>query len=241
MVIPTLNEGAYLARTIEAVRAKTALGTTPDIVVADCGSRDGTPEIAARLGIRVVTEDPPLASRAAALNAGARSARGADALLFLHADTIPPSAFDRHVLEALARGGVVGGAFEFSLEGRGLGLRAVEAVNRIRYTLWRIFFGDQGIFVRSDVFRAVGGFPDRKILEDSEFCRVLARRGRLALLPHPMRTSPRRFLEGGVGRVLARDAWIWALDLLELPTERFAASYRRNNVEREFRGFRGDR
>ena len=47
-----------------------------------------------------------------------------------------------------------------------------------------------------------------------------------------MKTSPRRFLEGGVYRILARDAWIWLLDLMRLSTEKYGAAYQRDNRQR---------
>lgn len=47
-----------------------------------------------------------------------------------------------------------------------------------------------------------------------------------------MTTSARRFVEGGVYRVLAQDARLWWLDLLRRPTEGFADAYQENNRRR---------
>jgi hypothetical protein len=105
----------------------------------------------------------------------------------------------------------------------------VEIINRIRYRIWPQYYGDQGIFVRAEVFRHVKGFPVRGIMEASDFSRTLARHGRLKLLRQQMVTSSRRFLEGGVFRVLAKDIQIWLLDLLDRPTEQSAHAYRENN------------
>ncbi len=41
--------------------------------------------------------------------------------------------------------------------------------------------GDQAIFVRRDVFEALGGYPDIPLMEDVEFCARLKRRGRIAV------------------------------------------------------------
>src|SRR5205807_750026 len=83
-----------------------------------------TPAEAARLGARVVQGTPALDSRAAALNAGAAAARG-DVLLFLDADSRVPWAYDRAIDRALRDPHVIGGAFEFALDGPEWGLRLV--------------------------------------------------------------------------------------------------------------------
>src|SRR5205823_3797370 len=156
----TLNEAGYLAAAVDAVRRRAVLGPPHEIIVADCGSADGTATLAQQLGTRVVCEQPPLASRAAALNRGAAAATG-DVLLFLDADTLVPRAYDRAVRRAVRDARVVGGAFEFLLDGPQLGLRVVEIVNRVRYRLWPLYYGDQGIFVRAATFRRVGGYQEQ--------------------------------------------------------------------------------
>jgi glycosyltransferase involved in cell wall biosynthesis len=67
------------------------------VIVADGGSRDGTPRLAQPLCDRVVHCSR---GRALQMNAGARAASG-DALLFLHADTRLPAFSDERVLNAL--------------------------------------------------------------------------------------------------------------------------------------------
>jgi rSAM/selenodomain-associated transferase 2 len=235
IIIPTLNEADYLAAAIEAVRARALQGVRHQVIVADCGSQDGTVGVAARLGVRVVTENPPLDSRAAALNAGAARATG-DVLLFLDADSIVPPGYDRAIEKALRDPHTVGGAFEFALDGPEFGLRIVEVINRIRYRIWPYYFGDQGIFVRADVFHRFGGFPRRRIMEASDLCRQLNQKGNLVLIHKPMKTSPRRFLQGGVYRVLAHDTRIWLLDFVRLSTERYAPAYQQNNRQRSRTG-----
>ena len=231
VIIPTLNEARYLPAAVAAVRRRAALGPPHEILVADCGSTDGTAEAAERLGARLVRGEPAPDSRAAALNRGAAVATG-DVLLFLDADTLAPFAFDRSIRGVLRDPQVVGGAFEFALDGRGVGLRVVEVVNRVRYRLWPRYYGDQGVFVRAAAFRRAGGYPARRLLEASDLCRALARNGRLTLIHKPMRTSPRRFLKGGICRVLALDVRVWWRDLLGLPTEPFGAAYQEDNRRR---------
>ena len=231
VIIPTLNEVSCLAAAVAHARRQALLGPPPEIIVADCGSRDGTADLAVRLGTSLVREEPPPASRAAALNRGAAAATG-DVLLALDADTLVPRAYDRAILRALGDPRVVGGAFEFALDGPQLGLRAVELINRVRYRIWRQYYGDQGVFVRAAAFWRAGGYPDRRVLEASDFCKRLGRLGRLVLVRKYMRTSARRFVEGGIFRVLAHDARIWGMDLLGLPVEHFGPAYQDDNRRR---------
>jgi glycosyltransferase involved in cell wall biosynthesis len=231
IIIPTLNEVRYLAAAVDEVRHQALLGPPHEIIVADCGSVDGTAALALRLGTRLVQEEPALSSRASALNSGAAAATG-DVLLSLDADTLVPRGYDRAIRQALRAPGVVGGAFEFALDGPHLGLRLVELINRVRYRLWPLYYGDQGLFFRATTFRQVGGYPERRLLEASDFCRRIGRQGKLVLIRKYMKTSARRFLEGGILRVLAKDCWIWWLDLLGRPTERFGTAYQEDNRRR---------
>jgi len=130
VIIPTLNEACNLSAAVGALRSRAILGVSHEIIVADCGSTDGSAELAARLGVRVIEEIPRLDSRAAALNAGAARATG-DVLLFLDADTQAPRGYDRAIERALRDSHVVGGAFEFALDGPEFGLRIVELINRM--------------------------------------------------------------------------------------------------------------
>ncbi len=228
ILIPTLNEARYLAEAVAQIRRRAVLGPPHEIIVADCGSPDGTAELAARLGANLVREQPNLSSRAAALNRAAAAATG-DVFLCLDADTLVPWAYDRAILQALRDPHVMGGAFEFALDGPAFGLRVVELINRVRYRIWPLYYGDQGIFVRATVFRRVGGYPERRILEASDFCRRLGR-WHLALVRIYMTTSSRRFVEGGIFRVLGHDVRIWVLDLCRFPTEQYGPAYQQDNL-----------
>ena len=75
VVMPCLNEAETLATCIaKARRSLDALGIAGEIIVADNGSTDGSPEIAARLGIRVVRV--PTRGYGSALIAGIEAAHG---------------------------------------------------------------------------------------------------------------------------------------------------------------------
>ncbi len=236
IIIPTLNESLYLSDTVLAICEHAVLCEPHEIVVVDCGSTDGTADIAQELGVRLIQDEceGSMAGRAFALNKGAEYASG-DVLLFLDADTVLPPGYDVAIHTALKDPETVGGAFEFALDGRGFGLRVVELINRVRYRLSQRYYGDQGIFVRASVFRKLGGYPERRILEAAYLCDLLLRLGNLVLIRDPVKTSPRRFLEGGVYRVLVNDIKIWWLDLIGRSVDQYVNDYWREN---KFRGQR---
>ena len=111
-------------------------------------------------------------------------------LLFLHADSVPPQDALRLIEKPVADDRVVGGTFEPRFAERDWRLGIISGINRLRYRLTHNYYGDQGIFVRPAVFRQLGGFPPRRVLEDLEFTRRLKR-------PWPLwQTTRRRLLCG---------------------------------------------
>jgi GT2 family glycosyltransferase len=129
------------------------------------------------------------------MNAGARTATG-DVLLFLHADVTLPADAAPLVTAALEDRGVVGGAFRVRTVADGatgwparfLWLADV----RSRYS--RLPYGDQAVFVRTEVFDALRGFVAAPLFEDVEFSRRLRRIGCLRRVPTPVLVSGRRFM-----------------------------------------------
>lgn len=231
VVIPTLNEAAALPGTI-AHTLRAAEGQPLEVIVSDCDSTDRTARIALELGTTLVRGGR---GRAQAMNLGAAAARG-EHLLFLHADTILPRGFVRSIRRAMARPGVVGGAFDFSFGLEGVEDRSARAVlsavvllNRTRFRLTRAFYGDQGIFVRADLFRRMGGFPEVRLLEDARFSRALARHGRTAILRPAIITSPRRFLDHGPMRQALMDVVLASCECLDLCPQHLWEAYNRWN------------
>ena len=192
VVIPTLEEEGSLPGTIRSCRRAGAC----EVIVADGGSADRTPEIAEKLADAAVAAPR---GRARQMNAGAAAAHG-EILLFLHADTLlPPGALDR-VRGAMQDVGVVGGAFRVRLSASpdaGAGARAALRVIgwgiSARSRLTRSYTGDQAMFVRAGPFRAAGGFPEIPLMEDVRLSRWRARLGRTVLLPDFVLSSGRRW------------------------------------------------
>jgi rSAM/selenodomain-associated transferase 2 len=215
IVVPVLNEAAGIRPALEALSPLRARGH--EVIVADGGSDDGTPELARPLCDRLVSAPR---GRALQMNAGARAARG-EALVFLHADTCLPPGASEVITEAMRTH--VWGRFDVDIEGRHRLLKLVAWSMNLRSRLTGIATGDQAIFVRRDAFP---GFAEIPLMEDIAFSRAMKRRGRPACLRQRVRTSGRRWESRGVLRTIAL---MWRLRLayaLGADPARLAEKYR---------------
>lgn len=192
IILPVLNEATAIGAALRRLREQAA---DAELIVADGGSSDGTPELA-RADARVVTAER---GRARQMNAGARAATG-DWLLFLHVDTRLPEGFETEIAAAEAAG-FEAGAFRLGIAGRHplLPLLAWGANLRSR---WRgIALGDQALFVRRPLFDRLGGFPALPLMEDYAWSRRLRREGiPLYLASRRVVTSGRRWDQAGFWR-----------------------------------------
>jgi rSAM/selenodomain-associated transferase 2 len=190
IILPTLNEAEGIAAALAPLQALRRAGH--EVIVADGGSADGTPALAAPLADRVIAAPR---GRARQMNAGAGAASG-DALLFLHADTRLPEGAAERVAGALADH--AWGRFDVAITGRPALLAVVAALMNLRSRLTGIATGDQALFVTRAAFNAVGGFPDQPLMEDIELSRRLKRLGPPACLRERVATSGRRWERHGV-------------------------------------------
>ena len=218
MVIPLLNEAGGLPRLLQRLRE-----CAPDeLVLVDGGSSDGTAQILQESGHRWLTSEP---GRAVQMNAGSKVCNS-NIILFLHADT-EISSDNIEFLRGLALSSeIVGGRFDVRLSGSHAALRVIEWFMNLRSRLSRISTGDQAMFVRRDVFEAMGGFSEIPLMEDIEFSRRLKQRGKTACLRQKVSTSSRRWEGHGMVRTVLL---MWRLRLLYwlgVSPEKLADMYR---------------
>lgn len=219
IIIPVLNEARILPITL----ASTQLSVDVEVIVVDGGSQDGTVQLTHSLSVKVLSHDPP---RACQMNAGAKAATG-DILLFLHADTLLPSGFDTLVRQALKQPSAVAGAFELRIDGSLLGLRLIENGVNWRSRWLQMPYGDQAIFLKTELFHTIGGFPKLPIMEDFELMRRLKRQGRIVTIPVPVLTSGRRWQKLGVLKTTLINQMAIIAYFLGVPPEEIARWYRR--------------
>ena len=189
-IIPAHNEQDYLPDTLTALQtAADALGEPYEIIVVNDDSTDRTTAVAASFGARVVLVS--LRQIAAARNAGAREAIG-DHLFFLDADTQLPAqtlaaAWRSLQHETVAGGALVGMDRDLPLDAR-LGITFWNVMSRINRWAAGCF-----VFVRRDVFEAVGGFSTEYFAaEEIALSVALHRQGPFTVLSQKVRTSARK-------------------------------------------------
>lgn len=201
IIIPTANEAQHLPRTLQAI-ARAGGTVLHEVLVVDAGSSDHTAELASQHGVRVVP--CKVRQRAAQMNLGTTQARG-DILLFLHGDTVLPAAALAKIEEALTNPQVAGGAFARRYDSSSWLLRLTCALAYLRGLLSGWFLGDQGIFVRAEVFQRLGGYRDVALFEDLDFSRRMRRFGRTVILRPAVTSAARRFENLGPGRTTVGD------------------------------------
>ena len=189
VIVPTLNEAEYIDLTL-----KRALNKEAEVIVVDGGSQDYTIKRAEERGARVASSPP---GRAVQLNRGATMAKG-DVLFFLHADTHPPDRFVEWIFTTLMNQRTIAGAFRFKTDLDRPLMKVIECMTNISSRVFRLPYGDQGLFLSKSVFDAVGGFPDVPVAEDLFIARRLARHGRIRIAPVPAVTSARRWQKKGL-------------------------------------------
>ena len=184
-IIPTLNEEAEIAATIRALLAQ---ADDLEVVVADGGSSDATIEIAGRLGAVIVRS---ARGRGTQMHSGALAARG-DILWFIHADTRVCTDATRQLIAALGTPGTMGGNFTLEFDGQTLGARLLTLSQPLMKALG-VYYGDSTIFLRREVYVALGGFRPYPLFEDADLIRRMRAAGAFRSLTGRVTTSSRRF------------------------------------------------
>ena len=184
MILPVYNE----SKTIDAMLSQ--LEHMPgdwEILFADGGSSDDT---ILKIGTRYRCLKSPK-GRANQMNHGAANA-SSEILWFVHCDSQLPADAYAQISNAIASG-AQWGCFHigFDYNAPFMGCNTYLSNRRARKG---IAFGDQGIWVKKDLFNAMGGFPDLPIMEDYEFSlRMQQREIPICQLPGTIITSGRRY------------------------------------------------
>jgi glycosyltransferase involved in cell wall biosynthesis len=203
IIIPTLNEEAYLPRLIASIRAQDYKDC--EIIVADNGSRDRTRAIARQAGARVVPGGLPGVGR----NHGVAAARG-EFLLFLDADTVLPEGFLAKIMARFEKDFI-----DICVPW----IRPIDGTNSIYRTIFQFsntFFKlmeaiqPQGlgicILATKRLHNRIGGFAeDIRVSEDFDYINRASLVGRFRVYSHVfVYHSVRRYKAEGVGNLVQK-------------------------------------
>jgi rSAM/selenodomain-associated transferase 2 len=219
IVVPVYNEASLIRPFLQHLRER-ALGA--EVIVADGGSPDGTPDLAAGLCNQVVVSER---NRAAQMNLGARTARG-DVLWFVHVDAEVPKECLTEIARMLDDRTVAGGYFRIRLPPDPV-YRLTDTVAHYAGLLLGMRCGDHGMFCRRSAFVDIGGFPKVPLMEDVELFRRLRHCGRVACSDKRIVVSPRRYEAIGRARLTFAYGFIAALYVCGAPLSILDRIYQR--------------
>ena len=232
IIIPTLNEGEYLARSLRYLTILTP--PAKEIIVVDGGSTDATLAIAQSERFTVLCSQP---GRAAQMNKGAQYATG-DVLCFLHGDTLVPDDLIAVIEETLADSTVACGGFISLMTGKRVcWLTSLHNALKTYYAPllfhpilffqkgFRLLFGDQVMFCRRQDFWACGGFDaGQMIMEEADLCIRLSQLGRIIQVNRIVLSSDRRVAKWGVLKanfIYLAIGFLWGLGVSDATLKRF--------------------
>jgi glycosyltransferase involved in cell wall biosynthesis len=222
IIIPTLNEEAYIGNTLKKClqHAKNQV----EIIVVDAGSTDRTIEEIKRFNVRYYQKPEFMYKKYLSLNFGLKESRG-DVVLFLDADTTLPMHYDDWIFRAFKEKKCIAGGFSFQFDSEKWFYRFFGFANQQRTRLEKIFNGDQALFCKRETALSVGGYPKSNLMESALFCRLLKKSGCLCLIHQPILTSVRRFENHGFFNVLWFDIKMWIRFKLRLSVSDFGDAY----------------
>ena len=171
----------------------------PDGEVA--GEMDSADWTALSNGHRALLLLSPERGRANQMNYGAGFASGD--LFFLHADSLVPSTAISDIESVLQRHSA--GCFRLRFAPSSFLLFCCGRLSGFRVISRRILFGDQGIFIRRELFDRLGGYAKLPLMEDYELSIRLKQKGiSIGMTKSVLITSSRRFTDNGTIRTMIK-------------------------------------
>ena len=217
VIIPIFNEEKILSKNASQFRE---LSNHTELIFVDGGSSDKSIEIAEGYGKVLRSEK----GRALQMNSGAKSA-SFDILLFLHADSYVSQHTPIAIEENMKKSNFLGGCLTQRLAKRGAVYRFIESFGNMRARITKVFYGDQGIFIRKNMFFEMKGFPEVPIMEDVLFTKKLRKLGKTVVLPEEVSVSPRRWEKKGIIRTISFYSLLNILSWMKISSERVRLLY----------------
>jgi glycosyltransferase involved in cell wall biosynthesis len=171
VVVPARNAAAGLPPLLASLSAQMLPAERFEVIVVDNGSTDGTGDVAARHGARVVRE--PVANRSRARNAGVAAAR-APLIAFTDADCVARADWLTRLLACAGRAPLVAGEVVTTTSASPNAIERFEVLWRFGQRAWvqEGWAATANLLVERAVFEQLGGFDEtfHHIGEDVELC-----------------------------------------------------------------------
>ncbi len=201
VVIPVLNEAETIISVLCHLTENASEANIAEIIIVDGGSTDQTQQLVktfaqtASFNVLLISSEK---GRAKQMNTGASHATGS-ILYFLHADSFPPEAYDKHILSEVNKGNEAG-CFRMRFDSSHWWLQLAGWLTKFNWRACR--GGDQSQFITQKLFNEIGGYDETYVIyEDNILINELYARKQFVVIPHWLTSSARRYLEHGVWRL----------------------------------------
>jgi rSAM/selenodomain-associated transferase 2 len=218
VIVPTYHDDAALQRLVAQIQLTAPAGV--ELIVVD-GVLRRRPSWLPQWVCYVTSS---MANRGAQLQTGGQQAQG-QAFWFLHAD----SQLDfQQAFAQLHKTTASVGFFTLTFNDPKWRYRWLAWSSNLRARYGHLIFGDQGLFVQQDVYRASGGFRPQPLMEDWQLSRDLHRLGvPFHQFSVRLQTSARRFEGGGFVQTLLKMHVIKFLYMIGVSPQRLVKIYER--------------
>lgn len=202
IIIPVLNDIEALKILLPNLQNDRLLGH--EVLLVDGGSTDGSVLYASAFVDRALMTGT---GRGRQMNLGAEESQN-PILLFLHADSQLPENTLTSIINVLDDPALHWGRFNIALDAKGFMYKIIANMMNLRSRITGIATGDQGIFVRRNIFHEVGGFEPISLMEDIALSKALRKSSWPACLSIKIITSARRWQQQGVMKTILQ---MWVL------------------------------
>lgn len=227
IIIPVFNEASNIGKLLEHLSANSSTKNISEIIVVDGGSTDETKKpiqafynfnhaknsralhyidntvqensqtsrVFPKTNIKLINFEK---GRAKQMNFGAKLSKG-NILYFLHADTLPPKNFDKHIIKEVKKENNAG-CFRMQFDSKHWWLQLASWFTKFSWRACR--GGDQSQFLTKNLFNEIGGFDERYIIyEDNILINELYARKQFVVINKKIRTSARLYETHGVWKL----------------------------------------
>ena len=206
IIIPVLNEAVSIKKLLNHLLDNSSSGIVHELIIVDGGSKDLSRDMVRAFFQKTIIENQKIKyhliesqrGRSKQMNAGATVATG-DVLYFLHADSFPPSNFDKLIINEVNKGNLAG-CFRLQFKHSHWWLKLSSWLTQFNFRACR--GGDQSQFITKQLFENIGGFDENYIIyEDNILISELYKRRQFTVINKKLFTSARRYESKGIWRL----------------------------------------